>query len=233
MTPRPSDGKPPARNFRLLITDAKGTNGIVCRLTEKEKTVCEAATIASAVESLVALRKEGEVPCLELSLGETLSLTDICKTSVLIAMMEALQMVAVVPPASGQLYYRAFVPDKAWLEPEGRPCQPWELYLRRSDGKVGGQMVWQEALWPDDGTKPTFKRHEYKVADAQALRVRLTADAQERLGAGKPALPGVLLVFATPELTHGELMAFIRPSLSTHGTVYVFLQEPSATGKRE
>jgi hypothetical protein len=26
-----------------------------------------------------------------------------------------------------------------------------------------------------------------------------------------------------PGLTYGELMAFIRPSLSTHGTVYVFL----------
>jgi hypothetical protein len=224
MTPGPSDGKSSVRNVRLSITDVKGTNGIVCRLTENEKTLCEAAPIASAVERLVALRKEGGVPVVDLSLGETLPITDVCKAAILIAMMEALEMVVVGPPASGQLYYRAFVPDSAWLQPEGRPCQPWELYLSRSDGKVAGQMVWNESVWSADGTKETFKRREHKVSDAQALRTRLTADAHERLVAGKPALPGVLLVFVKPGLTYGELMTFIRPSLSTHGTVYVFLQ---------
>ena len=225
MTPGPSDGKETARHLRLSITELKGTNGIVCRLTEKVKTLCDAAPITLVVERLAALRKEGEIPYVELSLSEALQLTDICKTSILIAMMEALEMIAVAPPASGQLYYRAFVPDKAWQEPEGRPCQPWELHLSRRDGKVTGQMVWQESLWSADGATETFKRDEHQVADAQALRARLDANAQERLAAGKSALPGVLLVFAQPGLTYGELMAFIRPSLDTHGTVYLFLEE--------
>jgi hypothetical protein len=173
------------------------------------------------------------MPVVDLSLGESLQLTDICKASVVIALMEALEMIAVEPPASGQLYYRAFVPDKAWLEPEGRPCQPWELHLSRRDGRVAGQMVWQESLWSADGATETFKRTERPVADAQALRTRLTADAQERLTAGKSALPAVLLVFAQPRLTYGELMAFIRPSLDTHGTVYVFLQEIASPAKQE
>lgn len=227
MTPGPSDGKATARHVRLSVTHAQGTNGIVCRLTEKEKTLCDAAPIASVVEMLTSLRKEAQVPYVDLSLGETLQLADVCKAAVLLAMMEALEMIAVGPPASGQLYYRAFVPDNAWLEPEGRPCQPWELHLSRSAGNVTGQMVWLESLWPDDGSKPTFKRHEYKAIDAKALRTRLTADAQERIAAGKSALPAVLLVYAQPGLTYGELMTFIRPSLDTHGTVYVFLQESS------
>lgn len=233
MTPAPSDGRPPARNLRLAIEDVQGTNGIAFRLTEKEKSLCKEATIASVVEYLATLRKEGVVPCLELSLSETVSITDVCKACALIAMMETLEIVVVDPPASGQLYYRAFVPDKAWLEPEGRLCQPWEIYLSRSDGKVTGQMVWLESVWPDDGSKPTFKRHAYKVADAQAVRARLTTDAQERQAAGRTALPGVLLVFVEPGMTYGELMTFIRPVLGTHGTVYVFLQEGQASAKKE
>jgi hypothetical protein len=232
MTPGPSDGKATARNLRLSITEMKGTNGIVCRLTEKEKTLCDGAPITSVVERLAALRKEGEIPVIDLSLGEALQLNDICKAAVLIAMMEALEMIAVEPPSSGQLYYRAFVPDKAWLEPEGRPCQPWELHLSRRDGKVAGQMVWQESLWSADGATETFKRTEHPVADAQALRARLTADAQERITAGKSALPAVLLVYAQPGLTYGELMAFIRPSLDTHGTVYVFLEHRTSNAQR-
>jgi hypothetical protein len=70
------------------------------------------------------------------------------------------------------------------------------------------------------------------VADAQALRARLTADAQERITAGKSALPAVLLVYAQPGLTYGELMAFIRPSLDTHGTVYVFLEHRTSNAQR-
>jgi hypothetical protein len=93
-------------------------------------------------------------------------------------------------------------------------------------------MVWQESLWSADGATETFKRTEHPVSDAQALRARLAADAEERLTAGKSALPAVLLVFAQPGLTYGELMAFLRPSLDTHGTVYVFLEHRTSNAQR-
>ena len=36
-----------------------------------------------------------------------------------------------------------------------------------------------------------------------------------------PGLP-VILVFAEPAVTHGELMRMLSPVMSTHGTVHVF-----------
>lgn len=226
MSPAPSDGKPPVRELRLLLAAGQGTNAIVCSLTEKGKPICEAAPLMTVVERLTALRKEGAEPsCLEFCLGDNLPLADVSKTSIVFAMMEALGMIVIQPPAPGHLYYRAFVPDKEWQTPEGRPCQPWELHLSRMDVKVTGLLVWQESVWSADGTQETFKRHEHKVAHAQALHARLGKDAQERQAAGKSALPGVLLVFAQPDLTYGELTAFLRPSLETHGTVYVFMEQ--------
>ena len=48
------------------------------------------------------------------------------------------------------------------------------------------------------------------------------------LRAGEPVLPGVLFVFAAPDVTYGEMMAFVRPVQGTHGTIYVFLDEAPA-----
>jgi hypothetical protein len=60
--------------------------------------------------------------------------------------------------------------------------------------------------------------------DAKAMKDHLAADAKQRKDAGKSALPSVLLVYASSGLTYGDLMTFLAPVFSTHGTVYVFLE---------
>ncbi len=84
-------------------------------------------------------------------------------------------------------------------------------------------MIWNEPIYSTDGLQQTFKKQEVKVADAQAMQKHLAADAQKRKEAGQSALPSVLLVYMDGNMSYGELMAFLTPVLSTHGTVYVFL----------
>jgi hypothetical protein len=85
-------------------------------------------------------------------------------------------------------------------------------------------LVWNEPIYSADGMSQTFKPQTVKVTDGQALQKHLSQDASKRKEDGKSALPSVLLVYVSGGLTYGELMNFISPVLSTHGTVYVFLQ---------
>ena len=73
--------------------------------------------------------------------------------------------------------------------------------------------------------KPGFKRTVLDVADPEAVRTRLDADAERRRKAGKSPVPPVLLVVAGPSLTYGQVMDFVTPALGTHGTVYVFMED--------
>lgn len=223
MTPAPSDGKPEPKNLNLLIYTSKGTNGVVCRLSEKEKVLCDEAQISSVIEQVVGLKKESGTPFVHLSFGKELPLTVVSKVAMVMTMMETMDVVAIEPPTGSELYYRAFAPNNEWLKPEGRPCQPWEIHLGREQGKVAGALIWNEPIYSTDGLQQTFKKQEVKVADAQAMQKHLAADAQKRKEAGQSALPSVLLVYVKGGLNYGELTTFLTPALATHGTVYVFL----------
>jgi len=225
MTPGPSDGKPPPKNLNLLIYTSKGTNGVVCRLSEKEKMLCDEAQIASVIEQVVGLKKESGTPFVLLAFGKDLPLAIVGKVAMVMTMMETMDVVAIEPPTGTELYYRAFAPNNEWLKPDGRPCQPWEIHLRTANGKVSGSAVWNEPIYSADGLQQTFKKHEVKVADAQAMKNHLEADAKKRKDAGQSSLPSVLLVYVNGNMSYGELMAFLTPALPTHGTVYVFLPD--------
>jgi hypothetical protein len=230
MTPGPSDGKPPPKNLNLVIYTSKGTNGVVCRLSEKEKVLCDEAQIASVIEQVVGFKKESGTPFVHLSFGKELPLEVVSKVAMVMTMMETMDVVAIEPPTGAELYYRAFAPNNEWLKPEMRPCQPWELHLSIANGKVSGSLVWNEPFYSDDGLKQTFKKHEVKVADGQAMQKHLAADAKKRKEAGQSSLPSVLLVYVNGNMSYGELMAFLTPALSTHGTVYVFLPDAGQGG---
>jgi hypothetical protein len=224
MTPGPSDGKPPPKNLNLLISMSKGTNGVVCRLSEKEKVLCEEVQLSSVMEQIFGFKKESGTPSASLSFGKELPLVVVSKAAMVMTMMETMDVVAIEPPTGNELYYRAFAPNNEWLKPEARPCQPWELHLGTEQGKVAGALIWNEPIYSADGLQQTFKKHEVKVADAQAMKNHLAADAKKRKEAGQSALPSVLLVYVNGNMSYGALMAFLTPVLETHGTVYVFLQ---------
>jgi hypothetical protein len=228
MTPGDPDGKRNARHLVLSLDKLAGTNGLSCRLAEAGgKVLHQAAAITPMLEQLVAFSKGGAKVYVALSIGDALPLGEARKLCVVMAMMENMGGIRIEPPAAGQLYYRAFMPDKSWLTPEGRPSQPWELHLlhKKGGGGVAGQLVWHEEVWPDEKTQAkSYKRVAYDVADAKALGARLGKDTADRLAAGKGVPPSVLLVFADPALNYGETLSFLAPVLKTNYTVYVFVE---------
>lgn len=234
MSPGASDGRRDPRRLGLSVQAVAGSTGVIFRLTGTNGVLSQASAITPPLERLAELRKDdGVPPVAELSFGDTLPLAAIVKTCGILAVMEALGGVRINPPAAGQPYYRAFLPEKMWVLPEGRPTQPWELHLRTRGGKVTGELVWNEPVAGDDGETKRFNRKVVDAPSPERLRAALDADTRERTDSGRPQLPAVLLVFADPDLAYGQLMRFLAPVMGTHGTVYVFLGGEGATRKAE
>ncbi len=224
MTPGEAGERLRARRVRLALDCGAGTTGTVCRLSETGGVaVAEAPELTPVLEKLVALKGEGPPPYVELSFGAAVPVTDVRKTCALMAMMETMRMVRIKEPEAGQPYYRAFVPDKRWLRIEERPSQPRELHLAAKAEET--ELVWHEPKWSGDSLEPTFTRRSSAVSSPEELRAKLAEDEQEALEGGTTPTPGVLLVYASRTMRYGEIMAFLRPVLGTHGTVYVFVGE--------
>ncbi len=124
--------------------------------------------------------------------------------------------IRIEPPPDGQLYYKAFIGDERHREREGRIQQPWELRLFEAQPGRTNFLTQINEHWRDNQIKPDLEPVNHPVAKPQDLRARL-----DELGPGLP----VILVFATPALTHGTLMRFLGPVLSTHGIIHIYLEE--------
>jgi len=226
MRPRDPDGKPAPRRLVLSMARGAGSTGTVFRLAESDgTTLVESAAPTAAIERFVQMRKDDASPFLKLSFADALPVIEVGRLCALLAVLETMGAVRIEPPAADQLYYGAFVPDKSWFDPAGRPTQPWELHLARTNGTVSGKMLLNEPVWSDESPTPTYKRIGFDVADPKAVRARLDADTAERQAAGKTLPPRVLLVFVAAGFNYGETLAFIRPALTTHGTVYILVEE--------
>ncbi len=229
MTPMPPEALPPRRDLKLSVERPAGAAESVFRLADANGVALaeSPAPVATFQAILNTLKEDAEV-YLTLSFGSDIPLSDAAQVCGPTAMLEMMGRVKVNPPAEGELFYRAFVPNRQWRTPAGRPTQPWELHLSREGGAIRGEMVWQETVWPEDGTfTPSYKRHAFAAPNPSAVRERLDDDARERKESGRRSLPNVLLVFAPADLTYGQLMDYVRPALKTHGIVHVFVEAPA------
>ena len=140
MTPQDPAGTPPPKDLVLSI-DRAATNGVMCRLSDREDNVIhKASAVKPLVELLVTMAKEETAPYLTLRFGGSVPVETLSRICSAMAMLESMGLVMVKPPASGTLYYRAFIPNRSWLKPEGRPSQPWEL--SRSTPRRSRHWIW-------------------------------------------------------------------------------------------
>ena len=211
----------------IHLTINRGRDGAeaTCSLTNADGTLMlEASDLKSTLEMLVTAQSNGQPPpSVRISFGAHLSVAIAQKAALLLAALEPMNLVRVMAPAPHELYHRAFAPDKSWQQPEGRPTQPWELHLTKTNNTLSVRAVWQEAVWNNNEIDPTFQVHNYPIDNPSALEHHLRNDRATRIKAETSRLPEVLLVFADPGVTYGEMMAFLRPVQLTHGTIYIFV----------
>lgn len=226
LSPGDPEGKFAAPHVGLSV-GTSGSTGVVFRLAGTNgAALCEGSVITPVLEKLSSLKSDkGSAPCVDVSFSNAVPVAEAVRTCLMLAMLESLGVARVNPPGAGQLYYRAFVPDMAWQKPEERPTQPWELHLRSGDGDVAGELVWNEPVESEEGAVTGFKRKALAAANSEGVSAALDADARERRESGRPELPLVLLVFAAPGMTYGQVVDFLAPAMRTHGTVYVFVED--------
>jgi hypothetical protein len=179
----------------VVLTDRTDLNAVVRRF----------ATLAeNGHDAFVSLRFAGALP-----------LRVVRQLAFLFSTMDSESGIRIEPPAEGQLYYKAFMPNERFRERAGRWAQPWELRLAAGPTGVSGTLH-QIREKEGQGGRPDLDVIPHDVPGPDALRKALDQHG--------PGLP-VILVFAPSGLRYGALVKFIQPALRTHGTIHVFLED--------
>ena len=167
------------------------------------------------LQILASLVENGHDPFVTVRFDGELPLAAVQNLCLILSSMEKENGIR-VEPLSGHPYYKAFLPDPQFRDRTGRISQPWELHLSMTDSGISGILTQIKQVWRGGTLRPDLDVMDYDVPTPEALRKEL-----DRRGPGLP----VILVFAQPAVTYGQLLDFLSPVLTTHPTVHVFLPE--------
>jgi hypothetical protein len=207
--------------------DAEHLKLLSVQLKDADTLLNEPPTLISAIARLAALDRQRHDHFLSVRFGGNVALGQARSLARILSTIDREQGIRIDPPPPGQIYYRAFTPDRELLDRDARLDHPWELSLSEADGRVAGRLLWVNSVWKDNATRSELEFVERPVADPQALRRELDAEIAQARREQRRSKPEVIMVFAPSTLTYGKLMAFLEPALPTHRIVHVYLDEPT------
>jgi len=182
-------------------------------------------TLVSVVGVMAALDRSRHDPFLTLRWSSGIPLGAARALAGILASLDREQGVRIEPPWPGDLYYRAFTPDRQLLDRDERPFHPLELALEEKEGRISGRLLLMESVWNEGSSRSTIEFLERPIPGPADLHREWVSDQEGARNAGRRPRPAVMLVFAPSHLTMGALTAFLEPGLTNHTAIHLLLDE--------
>ncbi len=220
MTPEYADGRRRVQDLRLMLSQAEdsrpGLAGARFSLDNRTAGVIllENAAIDRLTATFADLVTNGQDPFVEVHISDNVPLKTAREVATVLRTIDSENGIRIEPPPPGTLFYQAFTPNEAFRDRADRYMQPWELHLDQAGAAVLTRI---DEHWKRGEPKPDITTEDIPVAHAQALVAVLTTQNTDVRG---------IYVFAPPALTVGRMMEQLRPALSTHPHVHVYLHRP-------
>ncbi len=119
--------------------------------------------------------------------------------------------------AEGQFFHKAFLPDPAWRNRQGRLFQPFEIRLA-ADGSRSFTFVDED--WSGDGLDPVLKPNTRAISDWSELPACLAQTGD------RGAKITVAFVYAPADTPVTRLSPIVKVLTPRIGTFYVFPESP-------
>jgi len=195
------------------------------QLRSRHATLNSNANLVTVIASIAAGdRSQHDYP-LALRWSPNVRLVDAQALAEILASIDRDQGVRIEPPAAGDLYYRAFTPNRDLLHRNDRPFHPLELSLKESHGQISGHLTFVDSVWKEGASRPELQFKEHSIRDPDELRRTLEQDQQQRRRSGQRPRAPVLLTFAPAGLTVSQVSAFLQPVLTNYFAIHLFLDE--------
>ena len=185
--------------LKFLLTDATG------------KSIAEGNTLVHVVAAFEKLAAAGQDAYVTLHVDDAMPLKGVRSFYEVVRSMDVENGIRVEPPPEGHLFYRAFFPDEEWRDRTNRLGRPWELHVEKGAQGLSGRLILPADDIDDNDGKGDLT-FPVKSADEMA---KVLAEKSDRWSQ-------TVYIFAPDDARYGDLMAFVRPSMKTHSTLYIF-----------
>ncbi|MDA0322377.1 MAG: YdjY domain-containing protein [Verrucomicrobia bacterium] len=231
LKPQHEHGQSRVRDLVLEVSPAaaadagtSGVGGLALALHSTDGALAsDAPTLPGLLAGLERIVAEGGMPYVQIRLNPALTLAQCKAACAAIAGLEGIEGIRVEPPPTGHAYYKAFLPREAYRTPADRPTQPWEIHLKHAAHAYTVEAVLTRTEYGEDIMNPTFERKSYSIDSPDAVAAQL-GEVESKLDPDEILLPRVLIFYAPPTITYGDLSAIMAPLLKEYPIVYVFAE---------
>lgn len=214
----PREGAPEEVDV-LLRAEAAADGGVrACLvLDERGELLNENDSVSGAVACLAGMVAEGRTPFARVEFDQDLSIGAARSVCELIAAIDTQKGIRVEPPAQGDLYYKAFLPQPVMADREERGLQPPELHLSAAETESAAVLKQARREWSEDEPGRSW------IA-VESWQLTGPKDFEKRIVAVAGDMP-VLIVCADDELPLRSMMKYVRTVLDRYRTVFVLPSE--------
>ena len=221
LEPEFTDGRSRVKELELRIG---GDEGFALKDAD-DKTLNEEPTFEAVLNALHGLLEGGQSPYLSPRFDPEIKLGNIQKVCAVLEILQSGSGVKIEPPKEGRVYYKAFLPDPEGRTVEERITQPWELHLDLEKPEEAAALQIHEAYWKAGSSYPEITKHRFDVTNAGDIRREMDGYIEKMQKAGSRPPPRVILIYAHSEMKYESVLKWINPLLSTHSTIYIYLEE--------
>jgi len=227
--PLDKEGRPTLRDLTL---DVNGKLEFVLKETGSDKVLNTNATYEAVLDACKAIIQNRQEPYVTVRFDDSLSLGKIQVIAAALMLVDRPGALRIEAGPQDRLYYRAFLPNPEWRNPEDRFNQAWELHVAETEKGLESKMVFHDAEWEGDSMERKLTRREYKAPSAKDIRKILDDDRAKRESESRRQAPPVLLVFVSGDVRYGDLLKHMAPALTTHNIVHLFLDKEEEAGEK-
>ena len=205
------DGLPVERDLEV---QANATGVVVKETTEgipADKRLDYTGDLALFIAACEPPRAAGHDLYLSWKWDADMTLNTVQKLSSVLVQIDQQSGIRLLPPASDQPYYRAFLPPEPFRDPTKRPSQPREIHINDEGHRL--ELVKED--W--SGDEPTYTRKTWPVAGPETLLATMKEHAPTTR---------TTFVYAPADTPLKKLTPWLAPLLTEQRILFIFSETP-------
>jgi len=215
LSPVPTkDGLPGVLPLTVAVTQEGGEWAITC--TDTNNVVRKKGGLADTLDWMKSEDAAGRELFVTLALDDDLPLSKAADVARVFWMLDG-KGIKLDGRSEGGVYPRAFLPQEAWREHEGRIPQPFEIHITpNADGTFAKKLTFIEEDWNVEGIDPKLTPKDYPFSAWDELPALITT------AGGEDNKVTLLFVFAPSSAPLKTFMPAVRTLSTRLPLVYVF-----------
>lgn len=208
---------PGGRSIQMTLTCAQKESALVYRLLDaQQQLVTTGESLEPILDALSKQIQSHHDVYLSFVPEADVAAEDLVRHAYILETFDQQGVIRMTPSFyTNELFYKAYLPNAAYLDREKRPDQPWEIHVRKHGEETFAQLIDIDMQWESENPDPTLT--------VQKMRVTSPDAAARQMSSATNHLP-VVFFYSAPQFPYKEIHQWQQALKDVCPTFYLVIE---------